>query len=541
MKPILILICGLLVTSADAQTRSRNALFLEVLDSIRSDLKIPAMTVAVMQDTTVLLAAGLGFADTQLHISATPTTTFRVASITKTFAATIILQLAEEGKLNLDAPVSDYGIDLGNPHITVRHILTHTSEGEPGSGFQYNGYRFSFLDKIIRQAAGAPFYQLLMERIILPLGMTSTAPGISLYKYFGYIRQQNAAAPFFENASTHLAKPYESDAYGHIRETDYLDEFSTSGGLVSDVTDLLKYAAALDKQQLLSVHSLTQMFTPNRTKNGSTTPYGLGWFIQEYKGLKCYWHYGQTQAESGLFVKIPGRKLTLAVLTNSINLSQPFPLGEGDLLLSPVAQLFWEYFIDNDTTAATYYPDRTVTDIEKEISPRTSPEDLALINRKIITAATILQFKGDSTKTAACYQLYADLNFKAVPLPTTPVITAIIHAGVNQEISRRFTLNKTTRIKIIGTGENCSGDFSSWCDYGWIEDDRGKVVWEMQRQPAVHAGGAIKNQRVQAVISLLPGTYTLKYKSDRAHAYNSWDALPPDNYNWGITLYNMER
>jgi len=63
----------------------------------------------------------------------------------------------------------------------------------------------------------------------------------------------------------------------------------------------------------------------------------------------------------------------------------------------------------------------------------------------------------------------------------------------------------------------------------------------MQGQPASSAGGAAKNQRVEQVISLGPGNYVLHYKSDSAHAFNSWDSLPPDNFFWGIILLNAEK
>jgi CubicO group peptidase (beta-lactamase class C family) len=100
------------------------------------------------QGVSIVLQAGLGYADLKNGIKVTPNTTFRVASITKTFTSTIIMQLVEQGKLNLGTPITAFGIDFGNPNITVRHVLTHTSEGEPGRFFQYNGYRLSFLQKI---------------------------------------------------------------------------------------------------------------------------------------------------------------------------------------------------------------------------------------------------------------------------------------------------------------------------------------------------------------------------------------------------------
>ena len=108
-----------------------------------------------------------------------------------------------------------------------------------------------------------------------------------------------------------------------------------------------------------------------------------------------------------------------------------------------------------------------------------------------------------------------------------------------RKFQKKFVLTNLTKIKIEGIGENCSGDFKSWCDYGWIEDSNGQIIWQMQGQPAVSAGGAIKNQRVEAVITLPSGTYTLKFKSDSGHAYDNWDSLPPDNFVWGITLFKL--
>ncbi|HMG68140.1 MAG TPA: serine hydrolase domain-containing protein, partial [Chitinophagaceae bacterium] len=148
------------------------------------------MAAAIMEGDSVIFQEGFGYADLKNNVKATPNTTFRVASITKTFASTIIMQLVEQGKLNLDTPIETYGIDFGNPKITLKNLLTHTSEGDPGSFFQYNGYRFSFLQKAIEQSTGVPFYQLLMEKIVQPLGMSSTAPGISLFNYFTYRQQR---------------------------------------------------------------------------------------------------------------------------------------------------------------------------------------------------------------------------------------------------------------------------------------------------------------------------------------------------------------
>lgn len=75
------------------------------------------------------------------------------------------------------------------------------------------------------------------------------------------------------------------------------------------------------------------------------------------------------------------------------------------------------------------------------------------------------------------------------------------------------------------------------CDYGWIEDDKGHIVWAMNAMNTIHAGGCIKNRLADTVISLKAGTYTLKYSSDESHACGHWDADPPQTPFYGIVVY----
>src|SRR5580693_6978814 len=138
------------ITEVKAQERN-TAKFLSGLDSIRISLKIPGMAVAVMKEDSILLNGGLGYADVKNKVKVTPKTTFRIASITKTFTSTLIMQLVEQGKLDLQDPISKFGIDLGDPRITVRNLLTHTSEIEPGKYYQYNGYRYGKLGQVIEK------------------------------------------------------------------------------------------------------------------------------------------------------------------------------------------------------------------------------------------------------------------------------------------------------------------------------------------------------------------------------------------------------
>ncbi|WP_261511653.1 serine hydrolase domain-containing protein [Chryseobacterium paludis] len=497
-----------------AQKQTSAELFSAKLDSIRIQLKIPGMAAAVQQGNAILLEQGYGYADMEQNIPATPQTSFRVASVTKTFTSTLLMELVEQHKLNLDDPVTQYGIDLGNSKITVRHLLTHTSEGIPGTYFQYNGYRYGLLGKVIEKASGKPFYSLLMERIIIPLKMTSSAPAIALDQFYDYSKLNPSVLPFFDTTFNRLAKPYEVDNSGHAIHSEYLNEFGAFGGLATSVSDILKYSDAIDHNQFISAASQKEVYTAHKTNNGIATPYGLGWFVQSYKGVDYYWHYGQSTGESALFVKIPSIHLTLIVMCNMDQLSQPFPLGDGDLLMSPVGQLLYLCFINNNEKAEN--------DLE---------------NKELITNATMALKKGDTLKAQRLYNVYQKkYDAKENHIPNGKIIADIRNVGVNKDINRTFKLLHATSIKVYAVGENCSGDGSSWCDYGWIDNNAGQTVWRMQGKPSTSAGGAFKNQKVCEEIILPRGQYTLHYKSDSGHAYNYWDSLPPDHFFWGILL-----
>ncbi|MCA1621623.1 MAG: serine hydrolase [Acidobacteria bacterium] len=149
------------------------------LESLRQELKIPAYSAAVVKGQKVLWAKGFGYADVENKIPATEHTPYHLASLTKTFASTILMQLVQEGKVKLDDPVSKYGILLESDGvIRVRHLLSHTSEGNPGEQYRYNGNRFAELDKVVQRAAGKSFGELLIANILDPLGMSGSAPNV---------------------------------------------------------------------------------------------------------------------------------------------------------------------------------------------------------------------------------------------------------------------------------------------------------------------------------------------------------------------------
>ena len=116
------------------------------------------------------------------------------------------------------------------------------------------------------------------------------------------------------------------------------------------------------------------------------------------------------------------------------------------------------------------------------------------------------------------------------------VIAQIIRVRNSADKEERFTLDRTTKIRVYAIGE---GEKRMMYDYGWIQDAKSRdVVWEMTYSMTLHAGGSRKNRMVNTTILLEKGTYILHYISDDSHCYANWNADPPeDQQYWGITLY----
>ena len=181
VQAIFAQVTGVRTTAQAAQSSDaeRIARLETLLENLRQELKIPAYSAAIVKDQKVLWAKGFGYADVENKIPATEHTAYHLASLTKTFASTILMQLVQEGKIKLDDPVSKYGITLESDGvIRVRHLLSHTSEGNPGEQYRYNGNRFGELDKVIQRATNKSFGELLIANILDPLDMNETAPNV---------------------------------------------------------------------------------------------------------------------------------------------------------------------------------------------------------------------------------------------------------------------------------------------------------------------------------------------------------------------------
>jgi len=303
------------------------------LEALRTRWKIPGMSAAIAQGGEIIWSRGFGYADVAAGKRATPDTVFHLASLTKPFAAVVLLQLVEEGRLDLDAPVTNYGIHLKSQGIIrVKHLLTHTSEGIPGETYRYNGDRFGQLDKVVTRVTGHSFAAELSRRVLEPLELTNTCPNPESIESCRVARRDP------DSFRLRLAQGYNPDG---ITPVEYKKHFVTAAGLISNIGDLARFSAALDSDALLRPDTRSLGFTPATATSGKQLPYGLGWFVQEQRGLQIFWHYGWWVGDSSLIVKIPERRLTFILLANSDGLSRKFDLGtDNNVRRSPFARAF---------------------------------------------------------------------------------------------------------------------------------------------------------------------------------------------------------
>lgn len=309
------------------------------LEDLRQQLKVPGMSAAVVKDGQLAWSRGFGYADVENSVPAASETPYHLASVTKPFAALVVMQLVQEGKLSLGDPVSRYSVNLPEgDKVLVRHLMSHTSDGTPGQRYQYNSTRYGLLSQVVLAATGRSLQEWLYERILQPLGMENTAPGLAGCTGLPFV-------PACERVGNALALPYRLDQDLNFIPGNYQPGFSAVGGLISTVIDLARFDAALDANTLVTAATKELMWTPSVSNSGQKLPYGLGWFTQTYRGTRLIWHYGLTPpSASALFLKLPDEGLTFIVLANTDGLSRSVPWNESDVLDSLVALAFYKQF-----------------------------------------------------------------------------------------------------------------------------------------------------------------------------------------------------
>ena len=296
--------------------------------------KVPGLTVAVGVRTRLAWVQGFGTADLENSVAAAPETAYRIGSISKPITAVAAMQLAERGKLDLDAPVQKYVPSFPTKPwpITARQLLAHLSGirhyrseeevdstrhytnlldplrvfasepllFEPGTSYSYSTYGYDLLGAVVESVSGMRFLDYLRVNVFAPAGMEHTVED----NVFQIV--------------PHRAHGYRRNLDGEIENCALVDTSNKipGGGLLSTAGDLIRFAGALERGDLVKPATRDRMFAPQRTRDGRPVPYGLGWSLVDLDGKRWTLHPGiQQGASSCLLVHLP-TGLSVAVLAN---------------------------------------------------------------------------------------------------------------------------------------------------------------------------------------------------------------------------------
>ena len=311
--------------------------------------RTPGLSVGIVYKGKLAYARGFGFADIEKRIRSTPDTCYRIASISKTFTAIAILQLAERGKLRLNDPIKKHleWVDGDLKNITIRQLLSHTG-GMTRDGntphwtndrfpdlktleksvaetdlvasyrnrFKYSNFGFALLGQVIERVSGMKYDEYVMKSIIKKIGMRHTKPDLTL------------------ESIRWLAKGYERPILGRKRRSFRhvpTHAYASATGFLSNVPDLAKYLSALSMGGRPLSITIQKEMTREVARTGTAggkDGYGLGCMIREIRKHKVIGHGGsfagfRTRME--LDVK---NDLGVIVLSNSID-GSPKEISKG--------------------------------------------------------------------------------------------------------------------------------------------------------------------------------------------------------------------
>ncbi|WP_281990177.1 serine hydrolase [Aquimarina aggregata] len=295
------------------------------LQSLQEFFHIPGIAVSVIEGDKTIYQNYLGYADVASQTKLDSTFVFPIASITKVFSGVLMQKLVEEQKTSLDEPIQKYVPQINAPDsILVKHVLSHTSQGEVGKRFYYSS-RFGILTAILEKASGKSFDEYMRSEILEPLALKNT----HLLRDSVQVSQDNLKIP----------TPYILDNGTEKGFVDY--GYSSSAGIVTDLNDLKVFNKAFDDNTIISEKSKKLMFSGLN----ENLPYGYGVFSQQFNDLELIWGYGQYDCYSSLWLKVPSKNITLLLLANNNLLSDPARLIYGDVTTSLFALSFLKNYI----------------------------------------------------------------------------------------------------------------------------------------------------------------------------------------------------
>ncbi len=352
------------ITRADPEVRAALSLLEARLNAERRERLIPGMSVAVVHDQATLWAKGFGTANLEMGVPATPKTIYRVASITKLFTATMLLQLRDAGKLSLDDPIEKFlptfqikshFADSGP--VTFRQVMTHMAglprecsidrwamsespsigavldslrDSEmvfpPMAKYKYSNLGIAILGHALEVAAGQGYAEYVTQHVLRPLGMSGSS-----FELSHQLKARMATGYFTTAGEPPQVAPPRPDG----------GAFVPVGQLRSCVTDMARFLSfqfgdgTFRGRRVLSGSSLREMHSPVHMEPDWKTGTALGWLLRRVCNFPALDYDGGNPGFTTDVMIIPDLKLGIAVFTNTN--TDPVSLSQASLeLLVPV-------------------------------------------------------------------------------------------------------------------------------------------------------------------------------------------------------------
>ncbi len=332
----LLAVCPTNLISAGELSAEQRETIDAAVEQLMQEKKVPGLSLAVAVDGELAYERGYGLTDVENNVAATPQSVYRLASISKMLTGTAAMQLVEQGKLDLDAPIQKYVPTFPEKRgtITAELLLKHQSgirhyKGdevrsavfynrvgdalaifqddplmfEPGDRFLYTTYGFNLLGTAIEGASGESYVDYVTEHVFKPAGITTIQPD-NPYKII-----PNRAAGY---------RMHGFGASATLRNDDRVDVTNKipGGGWCGTSGDLVRFAIAICDGKLLRPATLEEVWTPQKTADGRQTTSGLGCFVLDRDGQRRIYHSGGQPKVSTFLVFAPEEKAAVALMCN---------------------------------------------------------------------------------------------------------------------------------------------------------------------------------------------------------------------------------
>ncbi|MFT5049765.1 MAG: CubicO group peptidase (beta-lactamase class C family) [Chlamydiales bacterium] len=289
------------------------------LDDLALRAGVPGVSIALTNRDGLQWSGTSGVRDARQPGAVDRNTVFEAASLSKPVFAYAVLQLVDEGLLELDtplveyAPLNDIAHDPRHKKLTARMVLSHSTglpnwrpdggrldfEADPGSGWRYSGEGFVLLQRVIETLIGDNLQGLAQALVFEPLGMT---------------RSSFVWKPEF---NSNVAFPH--DGEGQSREVRHVSEPNAAASLLTTAPDYARFLAALLSGEQLSADLHKQLLKSVVTVNEHGVAWGLGIGLEQNPDGPAFWHWGHNSGFRAYTIGYPSRGTAIVYFANSDN------------------------------------------------------------------------------------------------------------------------------------------------------------------------------------------------------------------------------